>query len=136
MKKVITILAVAVMVTSQAKADTFLDDYNSYAKYIYGIPAIETVIENVSYRSDSVEITKENEVIVTGNDPLDVISAACCALRAIDANGSLVDQYGRVMHAYFLNRVREKETRATTESGILVYVSESEGTYTIRLVTR
>lgn len=135
MKKVITMLAIVIMAATQAKADAFLDDFNLYAETMYSIPAIETVIESVSYRSESVEITTTDEVIIVGHDPMAVISAACCALRTIDNAGSMIDQYGRVLNAFFINQVHKKETRATTESGVLIYFSEHEGTFTIRLVT-
>ena len=132
-KQIAVILVVSVLSISQAFADPFLDDYNLYAESIFGIPQLETITESISYKSD-VTIMKSEDAIICGNDPLSVISSACCALRVIDNAGSQLDQYGRILHAYFLNRTQGKETRSTTETGTLIFVSEENELFTIRLV--
>ena len=133
-KKVAVILTAAILTVTPALADQFLDDFNAYASGLYGIPKLEPIVENISYKSADVEILNLGEVTIYGQDPLSVISASCCALRAIDNAGSQLDQYGRILHAYFLNRTRGKETRATTETGTMIYFSEENGLYTVRLV--
>ena len=132
-KKVAVILTAAVLTVTPALADPFLEDFNSY-RNLYHIPAIEPIVENISYRSTDVEIMNMGNIEIYGENPLSVISAACCALRAIDNAGSQIDQYGRVLHAYFLLQSSGKESRATTETGILIYFSEENDIYTVRLV--
>lgn len=132
-KQIAAILVASVLSISPALADPFLDDYNLYAESIFGIPQLETITESISYKSD-VTIMKSEDTIICGNDPLSVISSACCALRVIDNAGSQLDQYGKILHAYFLTRVQGKETRSTTETGTLIFVSEENELYTIRLV--
>ena len=132
-KKVAMILTAAVLTVTHALADPFLDDFNSY-RNLYHIPAIEPIVENISYRSTDVEIMNMGNIEIYGENPLSVISASCCALRAIDNAGSQIDQYGRVLHAYFLLQSSGKESRATTETGILIYFSEENDIYTVRLV--
>jgi hypothetical protein len=133
-KKVAIILTAAVLTVTPALADQFLDDFNTYADGLYGIPQITPVVENMTYKSTDVEIMNMGEVTIYGENPLSVISAACCALRAIDNEGSQIDQYGRVLHAYFLNRSQGKESRATTETGVLIYFADENGLFTVRLV--
>lgn len=133
-KKVAVILTAAVLTVTSALADPFLDDFNAYAGSLYHIPALEPVVENISYKSADVEIMNMGEVTIYGENPISVISAACCALRAIDNAGNMLDQYGRVLHAYFLNRSQGKESRATTETGVLIYFAEENGLFTVRLV--
>lgn len=133
-KQIAVIITAAILTSTPALADQFLDDFNAYAEGLYGIPLLEPVVENLSYKSADVEIMNLGEISIYGHDPLSVISAACCALRAIDNSGSMLDQYGRIMHAYFLHNVRKTEAMATTERGILVFFSEDKGLFTIRLV--
>jgi hypothetical protein len=38
------------------------------------------------------------------------------------------------MNAYFINQAQQTETRATTEAGVLIYFSEDNGIFEIRLV--
>ena len=132
-KKVAVILTAAVLTVTPAMADQFLDDFNTYADDLYGIPKIAPVVENMTYKSTDVEIMNRGEVTIYGQDPLAVICAACCALRAIDNTGNMLDQYGRVLHAYFLHKPG-KESRATTENGTLIYFSEENGLFTVRVV--
>ena len=132
-KKVAVILTAAVLSVTPALADPFLDDFNAY-RSLYNIPALEPVVENLSYKSADVEIMNMGEVTIYGENPLSVISASCCALRAIDNIGSQIDQYGRVLHAYFLLQSSGKESRATTETGIMIYFAEENGLFTVRLV--
>ena len=133
-KKVAVILTAAVLSVTPALADPFLDDFNLYAESLYHIPPLKQIVENLSYKSDDVEILNLGEVTINGQDPLSVISAACCALRAIDNAGSQIDQYGRVLHTYFLFQSSGQESRATTESGTMIFFSEENDIYTVRLV--
>ena len=132
-KKVAVILTAAVLTVTPALADPFLDDFNTY-RNLYNIPVLEPVVENLSYKSADVEIMNMGNIEIYGENPLSVISAACCALRAIDNAGSQIDQYGRVLHAYFLLQSSGKESRATTETGVLIYFAEENGLFTVRLV--
>ena len=134
MRVIIIILAIIVMSIAPASADSFLDDFNLYAENLYNIPALEPIIVEVSYRSDDVEIMKSDEITIFGENALSVISAACCVLRTIDNASSMIDQYGRIMNAYFMNQTQRTETRATTEAGVLIYFSENNGIFEIRLV--
>jgi hypothetical protein len=136
MKKALALVLILILATVPAFAeDTFLSDFNAYAEGLYGISKITAVQAGKLYKSDVVEmIVTSQGAEIYGENPLDVISAACCTLRVIDNSGNMLDQYGRVMHAYFLNNVRGKETRATTDSGILVFYSENNGICSVRLV--
>ena len=134
MKVVAIILAIIVLSIAPASADSFLEDFNLYAESLYNIPALEPIIVEVSYKSPDVEIMKTDEITIYGQDALSVISAACCALRTIDNASSMIDQYGRIMNAYFMNQTQRTETRATTEAGVLIYFSEDHGIFEIRLV--
>ena len=136
MKKALALVLILILATVPAFAeDTFLSDFNAYAEGLYGISKITAVQAGKLYKSDVVEmIVTSQGAEIYGENPLDVISAACCVLRVIDNSGNMLDQYGRVMHAYFLNNVRGKETRATTDSGILVFYSENNGICSVRLV--
>jgi hypothetical protein len=134
MKVVIIILAIIVLSIAPASADSFLEDFNLYAESLYNIQTLEPIIVEVSYKSADVEIMKTDEITIYGQDALSVISAACCALRTIDNASSMIDQYGRIMNAYFMNQTQRTETRATTEAGVLIYFSEDNGIFEIRLV--
>lgn len=114
---------------------TFVDDYNTYAEYLFGISKIEPVsLGSLEFRSDSVIVSIDECVSVFGSDIMEVISSACCVLRCVDNAGDSLDQYARILHAYFLNRIKGKETRATTASGVLVFVDCHSGIYTIKVV--
>ena len=136
MKKALSYAFVLILAAAPAFAeDIFLTDFNLYAEPLFGIQPIKAIVSGFSYKSDSVEImVTGQETTIIGESPLDVISASCCVLRCIDNEGSMIDQYGRVMFAYFLNRTKGIEARATTESGVLIYFSEASGIYTARLV--
>ena len=136
MKKALALVLILILATVPAFAeDTFLSDFNAYAEGLYGISKITAVQAGKLYKSDVVEmIVTSQGAEIYGENPLDVISAACCTLRVIDNPSGQIDQYGRIMHAYFLFRSSGKESRSTTESGILVFYSESAGICSVRLV--
>ena len=140
MKRFLCTFLVLCMVPILSGADAFRDDFNTYAENVYGIAPVETLSESETFRayaSASCEImTEPGQVTIIGESAEEVIAAACCALRCIDNEGSMIDQYGRTLHAYFLARsaMDEAEYRATTESGVLIFVCISAGFITIRLV--
>ena len=123
-----------------AGADGFQDDFNTYAGSVYGIEEMSVLSESDTvcvYASNACEIMMEpGRVTIIGESAEEVIAAACCALRCIDNEGSMIDQYGRTLHAYFLARSAgdDAEYRATTETGVLIFVCISAGFITIRLV--
>lgn len=128
-----------IIVCVSAKAeDAFLSDYNLYAKNLYNISEISEMFRSdqySAYKSDTIELYANSDGIeIYGKNPLDTISSACCALRVIDNPESMIDHYGKVMLAYFLHSTSGKESRATTDSGILIFFNESSGIYSIKLV--
>ena len=133
-KRIAVLLAAAILFVTPAFADSFADNFNLYASEIYGIPQLRPIIENISYESDEVEILTSVEISIYGENAMSVISAACCVLRVIDNAGSQIDQYGKILHAYFMNRSSGKESRATTDNEIIIYFSELSDIFTIRLV--
>ena len=132
MRKIAAII-LAILLAAPAMADSFLDDFNYYASEIYDLNPLDPLVENVAYKSAEVEIMVADGIEIYSEDALSVISAACCVLRVIDNTGSQIDQYGKVLHAYFLHK-SGNESRATTDSGILIFFSEANDIYTIRLV--
>ena len=138
MKKILCLI-VCIMIPITALADQFLDDFNAYAVSVYGISEIKPVFTGSpkTYASDFIEIMDDGNTVTLyaeNKDVMDLIAAACCALRVIDNQGDMIDQYGRILHAYFLARSGEGEKRATTDSGMMVFVSIGLGMTTIRLV--
>lgn len=143
MKKIILSLMICMMMLPLAApaedSDPFLDDYNTYAVSMYGIGKIAPVSSVASsgvYASDTVQITVSPlSVTLTAEteNATDLIAAACCALRVIDNQGSKIDQYGRVLHAYFMARSAGGEKRSVTESSVEIYVSVNDR-LTIRVV--
>jgi hypothetical protein len=119
--------------------DSFLNDFNLYAESIYGIDKISPVFTGTpkTYSSETVEIMvngQETTLMAERANTMDVITAACCTLRIIDNTGNRIDQYGMLMHAYFLACSGDGEKQATTESGTNIFVSVDPGFVTIRLV--
>ena len=138
MKKIICLI-ICILIPITAMADQFPDDFNSYAVSMYGISEIKPVFTGSpkTYASDSIEVMDDGNTVTLyaeNKDVMDLIAAACCALRVIDNQGDMIDQYGRILHAYFLARSGEGEKRATTDSGMMVFVSIGPGMTTIRLV--
>lgn len=138
MKKILCLI-VCILIPSSALADQFLDDFNTYAVSMYGISEIKPVFTGSpkTYASDSIEIMDDGNTVTMmaeNKDVIDLIAAGCCALRVIDNQGNMLDQYGRILHAYFMARAGEGEKRATTDSGMMVFVSIGPGMTTIRLV--
>ena len=138
MKKIICLI-IYIMIPFSALADQFPDDFNLYAVSMYGISEIKPVFTGSpkTYASNSVEIMDDGNTVTRyaeNKEVMDLIAAACCALRVIDNQGDMIDQYGRILHAYFLARSGEGEKRATTDSGMMVFVSIGPGMTTIRLV--
>lgn len=138
MKKILCLI-ICILIPITALADQFLDNFNTYAVSMYGISEIKPVFTGSpkTYASDSIEIMDDGNTVTLyaeNKDVMDLIAAACCAMQVIDNQGDILDQYGRILHAYFLARSGEGEKRAATDSGMLVFVSIERGMTTIRLV--
>ena len=135
MKKIFCLLF-CILLPFAALADPFLDDFNAYSD-MYHISPISALFTGSpqTYSSDTIEIMNDGTTVtlISQND-LDLISAACYVLRVIDNAGSMIDQYGRILHAYFMAAHGDGEKRATTDSGVLVFVSKDAGYTTIKLV--
>ena len=139
MKKLAAGALILCMMAGCAMADpeSFVEDYNLFAPALFGIPEIEIVYSDetlMACRSETVELMiTENSVEVFSEDPLEAVSAACCSLRCIDNLASMIDQYGRVLHACFLCRVSEKEGTAVTANGIRITVCNNNGIWSVKL---
>lgn len=139
MKRIISFIICLMIPISALADDKFLEDFNVYASSMYGIDEISPVFTGnpKTYASAIVEIMDDGQsvtIMAENKNALDLIAAACCALRTIDNQGSVIDQYGKVMHAYFLTRSGEGEKRATTDSGLQIFISIDHDFMTIRLV--
>ena len=140
MKRFACLLLCLCLLPILAGADGFQDDFNTYAGSVFEIEEISVLSESdtvCAYASNACEImTEPGRVTIIGESAEEVIAAACCALRCVDNEGSMIDQYGRTLHAYFMARsaVDGAECRATTESGVAVCVSVASGFITIKLV--
>lgn len=89
------------------------------------------------YASGFTYILQSDEMTsVIGSTPIEVITVACCVLRAIEGTGNAVDQYGCVMQAYFSAQAKlEDNSRVSqTKTGISVVASTENGYVTIGLV--
>lgn len=138
MKKFLCLIVCLILPLAALADDAFLDDFNDYAQYMYGIqPASCDDPDAMPLFFTTGETTvfhySDHDVII-GEDHMEAISAACCVFRCVDNSGSMIDQYGRILHAYFMARSAGGEKRATTESSISIYVSIDSGILTIRLV--
>lgn len=132
MKRFVAVFLACLLIVPAACAD-LLTDFNSYRE-MYTLEELEPFSPLV-YRTGGVFISVSDGIEL--RSPVeslpDLLAAACCVLRCVDPTGSMIDQYGRLLHAYFMAR-EGGEKRATTQSGVLIYVSiVSEKVY-IRLV--
>lgn len=140
MKRIFIFILVMMLTVPAFAEDQFLDDFNVFAVSMYGISRISPVFTGSpkTYASDQVEIIDDGKTVTLTADIKnipDLIAAACCALRTIDNSGDMLDQYGRVLHAYFMCRsAGGEEKRATTDSSVKVYVSMDKTLMIIRLV--
>lgn len=140
MKKLLAVALIICSLESSAIAETdqFLEDFNIYAQSLYGLQTIEKIYSDpvmAAYKSDDIEIMYENDnYTVYGTEDQEVITAACCVMRAIDNQGSMIDQYGRIMNAYFLCKANGKESIATTENHVMILVDKENGVLSIRMV--
>lgn len=136
-KAFIILLICVLLHASMAAADAFLDDFNLYAEAVYSINKLETIHEDdtmTAYRAGTVEIMRtDGEISIFGESAEDVITFTCCAIRCMDDTGSLIDQYGRILHSFFLCKAG-REGRAVTESGITVFTTAENGIYNMKLV--
>lgn len=138
-KALLVFLAFLILISSaEAENDPFLSDFNVFAAHVFGISEIIQV-EPDHYTAPDFEIMRDlNMVMVFGliEDSETVLAAACCVLRCVDNMGNMLDQYGRVMHAYFMCRSRDagKEYRATTETGVLIFVQRFSDRLVIRIM--
>ena len=135
--KAFFVLLICALLFSSAAADAFLDDFNLYAESFYAIDKLAVIHEDdilAAYRAGTVEIMRtDGEISIFGESAEDVITFACCAIRCMDDTGSLIDQYGRILHSFFLCKAG-REGRAVTESGITVFTTAENGIYSIKLV--
>ena len=135
--KAFIILLICALLFSSAAADPFLDDFNLYAEAFYAIDKLAVIHEDdilAAYRAGTVEIMRtDGEISIFGESAEDVITFTCCAIRCMDDTGSLIDQYGRILHSFFLCKAG-REGRAVTESGITVFTTAENGIYSIKLV--
>lgn len=135
MKRIACALIIVLFTVPACAEDDFIESFNIYAENVFGIPQIQyqgTTAGTDLYLADTFSVYKDSSgIAVSGSDPLAVISASCCALRCIDNPGSSIDQYGRILHAYFLARSRNTGDRytAVTESGASVAVQISDNIY-------
>ena len=140
MKKVAFLLIIVLFAAPACAEDAFLDDFNTFAQAVFGIPQIEfqRKMDGLDYyASETFLLYKDDSTIaIFGTDDLEVISASCCALRCVDNPGSMLDQYGRILHAYFMARSRNngEKVTATTKSGINVVTQISDSTLFVWLV--
>lgn len=130
MKRIISFLFILLIVFSSASAgDKFMDNYNFYAQSVYGIQQIHFDKKDSSYTqyaSDTVYVCvwKDGSISVISKNHLDAISAACCVLRCVDNKGNRIDQYGRVLHAYYLSMIDSGEMKtAVTDSKVSITVN-------------
>ena len=132
MKRIILFVVAFVMITSFACAD-FYDDFNEYSS-MYGIENLEKV-SSFGYKLPTVEIIATDEITLYSSEENipDLLAASCCAMRCIDNQGNMLDQYGRLLHAYFMAKAGG-EKRATTETGMLIFFTITPGLVTVRLV--
>ena len=130
MKRIVSfILIILLLFSSACAADKFLDNYNFYAESVYGIQQIRFDKKDSSYTqyvSDTVYVCiwTDGSISVISKNHLDAISAACCVLRCIDNKGNRIDQYGRILHAYYLSMSASGEMKtAVTENKISITVN-------------
>ena len=142
MKRFLCVFLILCMIPVMACANDFQDFFNTCAASMYGIDGITLASDwktFQAYTSTYYDLQAEPDCITlygTQDHIIDLIGAGCCALRCFDNSGNMLDQYGRLLHAYFLARSAgdKTEKRATTDSGILVYVLIEPALVTIRLV--
>lgn len=138
-KALLVFLAFLILISaSAAEDDPFLSDFNAYAAAVFGISEIIQVDPD-HYTAPDFEIMRDSgTVMIFGliEDSETVLAAACCVLRCFDNMGSMIDQYGRVLHAYFMCRSRDadKEYRATTETGVQIFVQHFSDRLVIRIM--
>lgn len=140
MKKIAAGALILCMLSACALADPdqFVEDFNLFASTMYGLDELEIVYSDetlMACRSGAIEIMiTDKDLTVYSDDPMQAVTAACCALRCIDNLASMIDQYGRVLHSYFLCKISGKEGSAVTSGGVSILTTESNGIYSIRLV--
>lgn len=140
MKKLLAIAMIicSIEISAVAETDKFMEDYNIYAENLYNLQTIERIYSDqnmAAYKSEDIEIMYEDSnYTVYGSEDQEVITAACCVLRTIDNQGNMIDQYGRILHAYFLCRSNGKESIATTENHVMIFVEKENGVLSVRMV--
>ena len=133
MKRFLCVLLACLMVTP-AFADQFVDDFNDYTG-LYGI-------ENLTFFMSDDQVTyytcgkamvsySDNMVTIMSEDALDVITVSCCVLRCVDNSGSMIDQYGRLLHAYYLHKTGTEQATATTVSGTHIFFTTIDGLFCV-----
>ena len=140
MKRLIIFIALILFAVPALADNTFLSYFDEYGQYIYGLqqascddPDDITIFFSTG---ETKVIHYPDHDVIAGANHMEVISAACCVFRCIDNGGNMIDQYGRIMHAYFMSKSRAdgKEYHAVTESGIMVYTQIIDDKLTVKLV--
>ena len=140
MKRLIIILALILFTVPTFAENTFLSDFDEYGQYVYGLQPLSCndpdAIPLFFMTGETSVFHYPAEDIISGTNHLEAISAACCVFRCIDNGGDMIDQYGRIMHAYFMSKSRAdgKEYHAATESGIMIYTQIIDDRLTVKLV--
>ena len=129
MKKVILITLSLILITVPAFAD-FLDDFNRYAD-IHGIAQAKQFVSgdgSVYYMSDFIILTSENnKITVAGQDHIQTLAVACCALDSIDQKESYSESSGRIFVTYLDALKAEYKTAYSVLYGyIKIYVVISD----------
>ena len=137
MKKVILITLSLILITVPAFAD-FLDDFNRYAE-IHGLSSAKQFISDdgsVYYMSDFVILTSEdNRITVAGQDHIQTLAVACCALDSIDQKESYSESSGRIFVTYLDALKAEDKTAYSVLYGyIKIYVVIADDLILVNMV--
>ena len=137
MKKVILITLSLILITVPAFAD-FLDDFNRYAD-IHGIAQAKQFVSgdgSVYYMSDFIILTSENnKITVAGQDHIQTLAVACCALDSIDQKESYSESSGRIFVTYLDALKAEDKTAYSVLYGyIKIYVVIADDLILVNMV--
>ena len=129
--------AMAKQTNHTSVANKFEEDFNDFSA-MYGLEKLYLFMcdnpDKYYYSGDIMITYSDNIISVTGENALDVITVSCCVLRCIDNLGSMIDQYGRLLHTYFLHTSSNKQATATTESGVRIAFGSADGIYHVGIV--
>ena len=139
MKRFVCVLLILLLIPLFACADTFSDSFNTLAPGFNIQKLAEYTAEDGSnyYASGFTFIfPSEGMITVIGTTPFEVITVACCAIRAMDGTGDDVNQFGCVLRSYYTAQsgVTDENRISKTETGITVLASIENGYITFGLV--